>query len=81
MTPYFLNALFLRAVKLPYGFVGIFEKSGKLEIFEVSDYKDMSISFSPTFALDMCEHAYFRDFGFSRDKYVESALKRAFPKV
>ena len=28
----------------------------------------------PTLALDLCEHAYFSDYGFNRDAYVRAAL-------
>ena len=32
------------------------------------------VDFSPVLAVDLCEHAYFYDYGFDRSKYLKAAL-------
>lgn len=67
----FLNRLYKAALGSLFGFLII----GRGASYSVStDYKKALRYDEPLLALDLCEHAYFLDYGFDRDRYLVSAL-------
>ena len=55
-------------------FVGVVERSDKAQLFVVNDYSRF-LDGQVIIAVDMCEHAYFGDYGFNKEKYIRYALK------
>lgn len=59
------------------GFIYIInDRKGKPFVFHSSEREDVYITVIPTLALDLCEHAYFADYGFNRDEYIRRAVAR-----
>ncbi len=59
-----------------YGFMYVFkDKKGKIR-FASSCNTLAYISFVPILALDVCEHAYFADYGYERTEYLKRAIAR-----
>ena len=56
------------------GFLVIYEKREELLIYCGAQYSEIFIRCKPLLSLDLCEHAYFTDYGFLKEKYVEAAL-------
>ncbi len=70
-----LTELYRLAGSLPYGFVGVSLKSSIPRLFATGYYPDVFLDGVPILALDVCEHAYFRDWGYNRAQYLKEALK------
>jgi superoxide dismutase len=66
----FLFEAYMYARELSCGFFLVFEEKKKIKFGESSVYKLPNV----ILALDLCEHAYFLDYRFNRDKYIKSAL-------
>ncbi len=71
----FLYELRMSADKAKSGFLLIYENDGKIQYYSGENYHGIIITAAPKLAIDLCEHAYFIDYGFERDRYVNSALK------
>jgi Fe-Mn family superoxide dismutase len=67
----FLNTLYREALEMHYGFLAIFENGS---FSKVSDYPSVYTRSAPVLAIDLCEHAYFLDYGFDRERYIISCL-------
>ncbi len=52
------------------------DKKGAPHIVHSSECRDIYINYTPTLALDLCEHAYFADYGYNRDEYIRRAATR-----
>ena len=70
----FLNLIYKCALDLPHGFVAIYCNGGRVDVREITDHTDAFRSRVPTLALDVCEHVYFTDYGFDKERYLSSAL-------
>ena len=68
----FLNEVYKLALAQPYGFVAVFD-TGRDIIKSVLDARDIQKA-QPILAIDVCEHAYFADYGFDKQRYLISAL-------
>ena len=71
-----LNEIYRIATSLPYGFVTVGVYRGRVRIWAHSDPLELLRWGVPLLALDVCEHAYFRDYGFDRSSYLINALSR-----
>ena len=61
---------------IDYGFMYVFkDKKGKIS-FASSCNALAYISFIPVLAVDVCEHAYFCDYGYEKTEYLKSAIAR-----
>lgn len=70
-----LMALYRCAMDAVYGFVGVARGAREgMYVFSCCDYFDMKPKLEPILAVDVCEHAYFGDFGFDKERYVKRAL-------
>ena len=67
----FLNVLYRLALKHPYGFIGIGRRASVC-VFS-GDAEALRYD-APLLAIDLCEHAYFPDYGFDRERYLVEAL-------
>lgn len=68
------DEIYRKAIANKYGFLTV-SLIGECPKVSVSDnYASLFANGSPLLAFDLCEHAYFLDYGFAQDKYVESAL-------
>ncbi len=75
------NALLYEILELAKGsregFIYIFSSvNSKPVIIHSEKCRDAFIKHSPKLALDICEHAYFSDYGFQRDLYLRNAVAR-----
>ena len=70
----FLYNLQKIAMDTPSGFLIIYECREEFLIYAGKDYSDVIAYYNPLLSIDLCEHAYFTDYGFSKEKYLESAL-------
>ena len=57
-----------------HGFLLIYDDKGKLGIYCGAQYEKILRFKKVLLALDLCEHAYFYDYGFKKDEYVLSAI-------
>lgn len=69
----FLNEVYKLALAQPYGFVAVFNKGRDIVLGQVLDARDIRVH-QPVLAIDVCEHAYFADYGFDKRRYLVSAL-------
>ncbi len=57
------------------GFVYLcMDKKGNPRIEYRREPSDIFIKYEPVLALDLCEHAYFKDYGFNKDRYLKNSL-------
>ena len=70
----FLNFIFRQAICLPYGFILIYLFGGRIEVELCTDFANAFRHLAPTLALDVCEHTYFTDYGFDKERYLLAAL-------
>ena len=70
----FLNSLFKLCMNTHIGFVCADCAGGKIDIFTESEDFVLFARHKPVLAVDMCEHAYFADYGFDKERYLYSAL-------
>ena len=69
----YLDILYRSARDLDHGFLVIFEDGDYLA---VTEYYRAFYHRRPQLAIDMCEHSYFLDYGFDRERYIYSCLSR-----
>ena len=70
----FLNLLYRLGMQLEYGFIAVNMSGGRIECITAKDYVDAYRFGVPMLAIDVCEHAYFYDYGFDKSAYLISAL-------
>lgn len=70
----FLNGIYKQAMSLPYGFLLVYSFGGRIEVRECTDLKSAYYRSAPVLALDVCEHVYFSDYGFDKERYLLAAL-------
>ena len=69
-----LNRVYSTAMAIPYGFIGVFVFDGKIFVYSDTDRVRLLSRGIPRLAVDVCEHAYFLDYGFDKPRYLLSAL-------
>ncbi len=67
----FLHELYKRSKELKYGFLAV---DGAARIYAVSECQKAFRYGEPRLAVDLCEHAYFFDYGFDRERYIITCL-------
>ena len=70
----FLYEIYKRALECDGGFLFVCDREKSLQLFCGNDYVKTIASGTPILALDLCEHAYFLDYGFDKDRYLISCL-------
>lgn len=70
----FLNGLYRLAIGMKRGFVTVNIRGAKIECLAAEDYTECFTRGVPILAIDACEHAYFRDYGFDKHSYLVNAL-------
>ena len=70
----FLNLLYKHAMKLPYGFVLVYLIGGRIKVLSTADFVSALRYELPLLAIDACEHSYFMDYGFDKERYLLSLL-------
>ena len=70
----FLNCVYRRCLALSHGFVLIYLLGTRIEVRGCTDYPDAFRRCDPVLAMDVCEHAYYSDYGFDKERYLLSAL-------
>ena len=70
----FLNEVFRRAMSLKYGFITVYRRGRNILLDECSDYENAFRRSRPMLAVDICEHAYLKDYGFDRERYLLNSL-------
>ena len=63
------------AKKFSYGYLYVFkDKKGRPDYRITCSPDILFLSSDPVFVIDLCEHAYFADYGFEKEKYLKGAL-------
>ena len=70
----FLNQLYRRCLSQKFGFVFVYAFNGGVEIEGFTDERDAFRYGTPILAIDVCEHTYFLDYGFDKERYLLSSL-------
>ena len=70
----FLNLIYRRCMSQAYGFVLLYKHRERITVESVLEYSKILNLNTPTLALDVCEHAYFMDYGFDKERYLASML-------
>ena len=69
-----LNRMYALGMGQSYGFAVLLSTGRRYEVLAADDYVSVFTRGTPVLALDVCEHAYFRDYGFDKERYLVSAL-------
>lgn len=69
-----LNGIYKKALATDHGFVLVYLCKGKIEIVEGTLENLIKGYGKPMLALDVCEHSYFLDYGFCKDKYLIASI-------
>lgn len=70
----FLYNLSSIARSVKQGFLIIYERGEEFLIYCGDDYSEIFLRHKPLLCIDLYEHAYFKDYGFNKEKYVTEAL-------
>lgn len=70
----FLNHLYRRCLLQRYGFVFIYAVGDRIAVKEFSDTENAFRFGTPILSIDVCEHTYFMDYGFDKERYLLSSL-------
>lgn len=70
----FLNQLYRRCLSQRFGFVFVYALKDRIIVEGFDDYEDAFRIGTPTLAIDVCEHVYFMDYGFDKERYLLSSL-------
>ncbi len=69
----FLYELYKSGIEGQGAFLAIFIQRGEVN-FKVIECEDVILRCKPILLLDLCEHAYFLDYGFSKGEYLKNSL-------
>lgn len=69
-----LNRIYSECMALPYGFVGVFLERGQPVVLGDTDRVKLLSRAIPRLAVDVCEHTYFLDYGFDKERFLIRAL-------
>ena len=70
-----LNHIYKKALALPFGFVSLNVCAGEILVNASTENSEHFKLGEPSLALDLAEHAYFRDYGFEKERYIIDALE------
>ena len=71
-----LNLLYKEGVGASRGgFLCLYRINNQISYSHALDYKMLFLKSEPLLAIDLCEHAYFFDYGFRKGDYLINALK------
>ena len=70
----FLNLLYRNCLSQKYGFVFVYAFGDSIEVKEFSDTENAFRFGTPILSIDVCEHTYFMDYGFDKERYLVSSL-------
>ncbi len=70
----FLNDVFRLCMSMKYGFGCVFLFGDKIVVRGFENFEDVFRFGVPRLAIDICEHAYFLDYGFDKERYLICAL-------
>ncbi len=72
----FLHMLYKKALEINHGFLFVYKYKGKIDVYVGDNYFKILSNTNQILALDLCEHAYFYDYGFNKEKYIKNSLSR-----
>lgn len=72
----FLNEMYRACLDIEYGFTVALLRGRDVRIYSANEYVTLFELGVPVLAVDVCEHAYFLDYGFDKEKYLTNALVR-----
>ena len=70
----FLNEVYRNCMAIKYGFVAIFRFRNIIAVKGFEDCLEIFKAGTPLLAVDVCEHVYFMDYGFDKERYLVNAL-------
>ena len=70
----FLNELYRLCMRTEYGFVSVCVRGREIYLVGGGEYPRHFQSAEPILCIDLCEHAYFSDYRFCKDEYLQRAL-------
>lgn len=70
----FLNRIYREALSLRFGFVTVHMHLDNIYVRAYGDPKEAFSIGSPILAFDVCEHTYFSDYGFDKERFLLSAI-------
>ena len=71
----FLYALYKMGLKSKPSFLSVLRRGERIFPVLSEDYLYLSSLGKPVLTIDLYEHAYYRDYGFDKEKYLEGALR------
>jgi Fe-Mn family superoxide dismutase len=69
-----LHKLFKMGMDMRYGFLCLYTINDKIQVYASENLTDLVIPVIPLLAIDVCEHAYFLDYRFDKERYLCAAL-------
>ena len=69
-----MNEIYSRAMNLKFGFVAVLAIGQRLSVMADAEPANFFARGVPILAIDVCEHAYFRDFLFDKERYLLTAI-------
>ncbi len=69
-----LNEIYECGMRLQHGFVSVYFQRGRIVVRSFVDPIDAMRFATPILAIDVCEHAYFLDYGFDKERYLIASL-------
>ena len=70
----FLYSLYKECIDSDAKFTAVGIERGCIFIKQIHDYLDILKNPTPLLAIDLCEHAYFNDYRFDKEAYIERAI-------
>ncbi len=70
----FLYEVYDKGRNLNCGYIVLYTYKNKLDIYYGREITEFFLKTTPILIVDMYEHAYFSDYGFERESYLEKAL-------
>ncbi|MBQ8321063.1 MAG: hypothetical protein IJX92_01695 [Clostridia bacterium] len=62
---------------IEYGFLYVYkDRRGNIKFASSGENNGMYLTTMPLLALDVCEHAYFADYGYRKEEYLKAAVAR-----